>query len=128
MSEKTLLMAALAAVGALGLAAYFLFDRFMWRKIDIAGLLGNEIRKRGGTLLSIEKVGWFDTGPFPKLEVAAATPDDPAVVSTAVPLGNKTFYEKVHWQDAEGRRRASWAKMEFVPFYRLRHVEWRDDV
>lgn len=128
MSEKTFLIGILVALGVLGLASYFLFDRFMWRKVDITRLLHSEIRKQGGTLLSIEKTGWFDSGPFPKVEVDRATRDNPAVISTVVPLGNKTFHKKVHWEDKDGERRVSWARIDFAPFYRLRQIEWRDDV
>ena len=128
MNEKTFLIGVLVAVGVLGLASYFLFDRFMWRKVDIACLLHNEIRKQGGTLLAIQKTGWFDTGPFPQAEAERATPDNPAVISRAVPLGNKMFHKKVHWKDEDGKSRVSWARIDFVPFYRLRHIEWRDDV
>jgi hypothetical protein len=100
----------------------------MWRKVNISRLLRNEIRKQGGSLRSIEKTGRFETGPFPKFEVEKATRENPAVISTAIPLGNRTFYKKVIWTDKDGEKRLSWARMDFVPFYRLRKIEWHDEV
>jgi hypothetical protein len=126
-NEKTLLLGALLAVGIFGLAAYFIFDRFMWWRVNIFRILENEIRKQGGTLLSVEKTGLLDTGPFANFDVKPATADNPAVISTAVPLGNKTFHKKVHWRDEDGGDRISWARIDFVTFYRLRKIEWRDD-
>lgn len=128
MNEKTFLISALVVAAALGLVSYFLFDRFMWRKIDIVSLLRKEIHKQGGTMLSVEKTGLFDTGPFSKAEFERASPGSPAVISTVFPRGNKMFHKKIHWKDMDGRRRISWARMDFVPFYRLRKIEWRDDV
>jgi hypothetical protein len=127
MNERHLLIGIFIAVGVVGVVSYFLFDWLMWRKIDVARLLHNEIRKKGGTLRSIEKTGRFETGPFPKFGFEEATRENPAVISTAIPLGNRTFYKKVIWTDKDGERRHSWARMDFAPFYRLVRIEWRHE-
>lgn len=67
-----------------------------------------------------------DTGPFPKVEASGPAPGRPVIVSTAIPLGDRTFYKKVVWDDQRGTRHSSWIKLNFVPFYTLHDVTWKD--
>ena len=119
----------LIVIGIVGVICYFLFDSYMWRKVDINGILQEDLKKRGGILQLVEKTRLFDTGPFPKLkfEVKAATKENPAIIVRGIPVGNKTIFKKVIWTDKENRKRISWAKMQFVPFYKLLRIEWKDE-
>jgi hypothetical protein len=125
MEKLTLIIIIGAAVVAYGVG-YFLYSRYRWQKADIPGIVEREVAKRDGTLVSIEKTGPLDTGPFPKVEASGPAPGRPVIVSTAIPLGDRTFYKKVVWDDRRGTRHSSWIKLDFVPFYKLHDVTWKD--
>lgn len=98
------------------ISVLFLSDYLVSRRLK--RLLNKEVSSWGGTLEWIHKTNLFDTGPFPKITIKPGK---------YINAGNRLYYRKVKWKDAQGRDKLSWARVSVIMFFFIvvDSIEWQ---
>jgi hypothetical protein len=99
------------------------FRKVLRRRKTYREHLEPELSHLGLQFLDSRTPGWFDTGPFPRVEVRAGRPQ----TETPAGRGEYTEYRIVRLQNPSGQVHESWAKLIFEVFA-SKSIEWKPEL